>query len=76
MQMSRIAAVICILISEQASALTACNGLIDELLQRLRLLLAGYRADNRLAYNVAVFVNHICGGIGVQSGGKFSGLTF
>ena len=76
MQMSRIAAVICILISEQASALTVCNGLIDELLQRLRLLLAGYRTDDRLAYNVAVLVNHICGRIGVQSGGKFSGLAF
>ena len=46
-----------------SSALTVCNGLIDQLLQRLCLFLGGYRTDDRFAYDVAVLVNNICRGI-------------
>ena len=56
--------------------LTVCNGLINQLLQRLCLFLGGYRTDNRIAYDVAVLVNNICCWIRVQSGGEFPGLAF
>ena len=57
------------------SALAVCNGLIDQLLQRLRLLLGGYRTDDRLADDVAVLVNNIGRGVGEQPGGEHSGVT-
>lgn len=46
-----------------SSALAVCNGLIDQLLQHLCLLLGGYRTDDRLSYDVAVLVNNIGRGI-------------
>ena len=59
-----------------SSAVTVCNGLIDQLLQCFCLFLGGYCTDDRLADDVAVLVNYICSRIGVQSGGEFTCLAF
>ena len=51
-----------------SSAHIGGKGLIDELLQCLRLLLFRDSAHNRLAHDVAVPVYHIGGGIGKDIG--------
>ena len=49
--------------------------LIDELLQRLRLLLFRDGAYDGVTHDIAVAVNHIGSGIGKDVGGKLSRLT-
>ena len=51
-----------------ASALAGGDCLIDQLLESLRLLLACYRADDGLAYDIAVLIDHVGRGEREQTG--------
>ncbi len=54
------------------AALTVRNSLIDKLVKHIRLFFAGNRTYNRFAYDIAVFINHICCRIRIQPRSKFS----
>ena len=56
-------------------SLTVCNRLIDKLPKRFCLLFAGYGANDRLTYNIAVLIDNIGCGECIQSRGKRSCLT-
>ena len=51
------------------------KSLVDELLQRFRLLLFRDGAYDGVADDVAVSIHHLCGGIGEDVGYEFSGLA-
>ena len=59
----------------QSSSHIGGECLIDELLQRLRLLLFRDGADDGLTHDVAAAVDHIGGGISKDVGSKLSRLT-
>ena len=58
-----------------ASALAVCDRLIDELLQRFRLLLLRDGAHDGVTHDVAVAIDHIGGGESEDVLHELSGLT-